>query len=371
MLAREGFVEVLPQKGTRVSRPSRRTTVDALVVLQYMARASLGSPLPSTSAASMPGSGSRRTAADDGGRVSALEVGGALRDIVATARNRTLDRAACAICEHLRWAEAVLPAVVQEIGMDPATHDDLVAAIVERDGERADAAMRAWRDQVLAPPPSRPLQAGRSIPRKLLRDQVYASILDALADGTLTAGDHLREDDLMTWLGVSRTPVKEALNRLEMIGVVEMLAGRQALLPAFDPYRLGEALEALAIFSDLALCTVIPHMGDDARTLLIEHYDAMRDGATLGDFGAAISCFSAALLQLGEVSENATLNALMASITPWLYKDVGVTLTGDVTRIADYGERMGAAVRRADGAEAAVLTSQLLRCSANALRAGG
>lgn len=41
-------------------------------------------------------------------------------------------------------------------------------------------------------------------------------------DGTLEPGERLNDEDLIAWLGVSRTPIREALSQLARAGLVEM-----------------------------------------------------------------------------------------------------------------------------------------------------
>ena len=64
-------------------------------------------------------------------------------------------------------------------------------------------------------------------PRPLLRDDVLERMRDAIVDGTLTPGEQVRDADLATWLGVSRTPVREALLELGRAGLV--LGRRRAI----------------------------------------------------------------------------------------------------------------------------------------------
>ncbi len=59
-----------------------------------------------------------------------------------------------------------------------------------------------------------------------LSDEVYARIGAAILDGTLAPGERLRDVDIATQLGISRTPVREALQRLERFGLVEVAVGR-------------------------------------------------------------------------------------------------------------------------------------------------
>ena len=56
-------------------------------------------------------------------------------------------------------------------------------------------------------------RCSRSVP-SLLRDTVHDRLRDAIVDGTLAPGEVVRDTELATWLGVSRTPVREALLRL-------------------------------------------------------------------------------------------------------------------------------------------------------------
>ncbi|KIP99506.1 GntR family transcriptional regulator, partial [Curtobacterium flaccumfaciens] len=73
------------------------------------------------------------------------------------------------------------------------------------------------------PVPKSPTSQG---PRRLLRDVVYEQMLEAIENGTLEAGERLNDEELTSWLGVSRTPVREAIARLESEGLVEMAANR-------------------------------------------------------------------------------------------------------------------------------------------------
>src|SRR3954470_11735959 len=56
--------------------------------------------------------------------------------------------------------------------------------------------------------------------RDLLRDRAYGALQDAIVDGTLAPGERLRDQELCEWLGLSRTPVRDALSRLEQDGLV-------------------------------------------------------------------------------------------------------------------------------------------------------
>src|SRR5438067_10360445 len=93
------------------------------------------------------------------------------------------------------------------------------------------------------------------INRSLARDEAYERIRDWIIDGTLRPDEILRDHDIAQSLGVSRTPVREALRRLEDEGFVETALNRWTrvapldLLKAIETYSVIAALEASALES--------------------------------------------------------------------------------------------------------------------------
>jgi DNA-binding GntR family transcriptional regulator len=91
------------------------------------------------------------------------------------------------------------------------------------------------------------------IPRVPLRDEVYRQVLDRIHGGHLTAGSRLRDTDLAAQLGVSRTPVREALLRLTRDGVLDNNMGRGFRVRPFDAVELREVGAILGTLESLAL----------------------------------------------------------------------------------------------------------------------
>jgi DNA-binding GntR family transcriptional regulator len=91
------------------------------------------------------------------------------------------------------------------------------------------------------------------IPRASLRDQVYEIVLRAIVDGELAPGHQIRDLDIAESLGVSRTPVREALQRLLDEGLVETTPGAATRVAPIDTgavsniYPIVGALHALAV----------------------------------------------------------------------------------------------------------------------------
>ena len=74
-------------------------------------------------------------------------------------------------------------------------------------------------------------------------DRVAETLRDAMLDGSLAPGDHLAEADLAARLGVSRTPVREALGRLAAEGLVDLQPNRGARVVNWTPEELRQIFE--------------------------------------------------------------------------------------------------------------------------------
>jgi DNA-binding GntR family transcriptional regulator len=75
-------------------------------------------------------------------------------------------------------------------------------------------------------------------------DQAYVAIRERIDDGRLARGTRLHQEDLAAELGVSRTPVREALRRLAAEGRVELLTNRGARVADIDLEAMPEPYEA-------------------------------------------------------------------------------------------------------------------------------
>jgi DNA-binding GntR family transcriptional regulator len=98
------------------------------------------------------------------------------------------------------------------------------------------------------------------IVRTPLRNEVYSAILERIYRGDLPAGTRIRDTALATQLGVSRTPVREALLRLSREGVVAADMGRGFTVGRLDPVEMRETGAILSTLECLALqsCGDIP-----------------------------------------------------------------------------------------------------------------
>jgi DNA-binding GntR family transcriptional regulator len=91
------------------------------------------------------------------------------------------------------------------------------------------------------------------VTRTPLADQVYLQVLQRIQRGSVPGGSKLRDASIAAELGVSRTPVREALLRLSLEGLLSADAGRGFRLPPLDSAELREIGSILASLEPLAL----------------------------------------------------------------------------------------------------------------------
>lgn len=85
-----------------------------------------------------------------------------------------------------------------------------------------------------------------------LRDVVFKTLREAIIQGDLKPGERLMEIQLAQKLGVSRTPVREAIRKLELEGLVIMTARRGAEVAPITEKDLRDVLEVRKALEGLA-----------------------------------------------------------------------------------------------------------------------
>lgn len=113
----------------------------------------------------------------------------------------------------------------------------------------------------------------------LVRDRIE----DDIATGVFRPGERLDEASLAERFGVSRTPIREALQQLSVAGLVEVRRHRGAIVSAPDPKRLIDMFELMAeleaICGRLAARRLLP----EDETQLTETLTACRRASEQGD----------------------------------------------------------------------------------------
>ncbi len=106
---------------------------------------------------------------------------------------------------------------------------------------------------------------------------VYKRLLDMVRDGDLRPGDRLRESHLAELLGVSRTPVREALRRLEMQGLVTHELHRGTVVRELDHNTITELYFMREVLEGSAAALASRHASQSEIAALRDMIEADRE----------------------------------------------------------------------------------------------
>lgn len=115
-----------------------------------------------------------------------------------------------------------------------------------------------------------------------LRDVVFNTLRQAILRGELQPGERLLEIHLADKLGVSRTPIREAIRKLELDGLVIMIPRKGAVVAEITEKSLRDVLEVRKALEELAVklaCKKIKDEEiDELKRATKEFEDALKDG---------------------------------------------------------------------------------------------
>jgi DNA-binding GntR family transcriptional regulator len=206
--------------------------------------------------------------------------------------------------------------------------------------------------------------------RRKVTDWVYEEIREAIIDLRLAPGEPLREAAISEQLGVSKTPVREALGRLEQEGLVETTSFKGAVVSGYSPRDLEELYELRALLEGAAVRTAADEASDETRLQMQQIVERSRDLRDAGDLTGLASLLGEFDLVVYDQVTNRRVSALIDNLRAHLTR-IGNLTEGIPGRVVASVEEHAAIVdaimrRDPDGAErlmrahlASILTDQL------------
>jgi DNA-binding GntR family transcriptional regulator len=185
------------------------------------------------------------------------------------------------------------------------------------------------------------------------KDEAYRALLERIFQGQIAPGSPLREVRLAEELGISRTPLREAIRQLSRDGLVECLphCGARVIQPdeklVSDVFQIREALEGIAAREAAG------HFQPDELRELREYFEELRIKIAAGDDGDVgdrihgkilASCRNAELSSLmGKYHEMISWFQRLASQVPGrlveAYREHEAILCAIEARDAEWAER--------------------------------
>lgn len=127
-------------------------------------------------------------------------------------------------------------------------------------------------------------RGGLTLPRSGLHERASERLRTMIVEGELAPGAPLVEVELSNALGISRTPLREALKLLAQDGLVELRANRSPRVRALDAAAIGELFEALSgverMAAELAAARItadeLRRLADLQAAIVSEHHAGRR-----------------------------------------------------------------------------------------------
>ena len=160
-----------------------------------------------------------------------------------------------------------------------------------------------------------------TVQRRLLRDEAHDAIRDAILDGTLKPGERLDDKELQQWLGISRTPIRDALQGLAMEGLVESAAQSYTRVVKPDPEHVESFIQTLGVVMGGVTRTTVGTFDDTDRAAFAAIVRRVESALTARDthehLRLGIEMYE---LLLGRCANAALASLARAAMTPMSYQ---------------------------------------------------
>lgn len=103
-----------------------------------------------------------------------------------------------------------------------------------------------------------------------VREKTYQDLKSRILSGDFAPGERLTEEHLAEELGVSRTPVREALHKLEQDGLIQPLGSRGFCIPQDSPEEIEDLFELRAVLEGYTLKIICEKITEEQLDILEE-----------------------------------------------------------------------------------------------------
>lgn len=152
------------------------------------------------------------------------------------------------------------------------------------------------------------------VERKWLGEEVYAALRKMIVQRRLQPGDRLVEGAVAELMGVSRTPVREALQRLEYDGWVNAQPGHSPSVAPITLQEVSETYPLIAVLEGLAVQQALPNLTDADLDRMEALTDAMERHSRRGEVELVVAADADFHAVLHERSRNTRLQRIVGDL---------------------------------------------------------
>ena len=153
-----------------------------------------------------------------------------------------------------------------------------------------------------------------------LRDEVFNTLRERILKGSLKPGERLMEIHLADQLGVSRTPIREAIRMLELEGLVKMVPRRGAQVAKISREDLQDVLEVRKALDTLAVKLACERITEDEIEKLKEAEEEFENTLKTDDTTQIAEADVAFHDVIQAASKNKRLKSMISNLAERIYR---------------------------------------------------
>lgn len=195
---------------------------------------------------------------------------------------------------------------------------------------------------------------------RTMQEIVYDTIREAIQTGRYAPGQRLVADDLAQELGTSRMPVREALHRLEVAGLVTITPHRGAIVSELSAKEIVEIYHIRAVLEGLATRLAAPHLTPADFARMNTAIEGMAAAGADPDLDQMLRQNREFHITIWQAAQASRLRDLLENLydASHRYRNISILLPGRVAQVVQEHRQIVQALVKGDGAAAERLANE-------------
>jgi DNA-binding GntR family transcriptional regulator len=204
---------------------------------------------------------------------------------------------------------------------------------------------------------------------KPLRELVFESLREAIISGQLKPGERMMEIQMAEEMGVSRTPVREAIRKLELEGLVVMIPRKGAYVSGLSLKDIADVFEVRGALEGLAAELASERITDEELERLERYLVQITEDIEKGDLNKVVETDTEFHTQLYKASRNDWLLQIINNLREQIqrFRTTSLSLPGRMKIAVDEHRQIVEAISSRNGKLARKLAQEHIEKAENSL----
>jgi DNA-binding GntR family transcriptional regulator len=209
----------------------------------------------------------------------------------------------------------------------------------------------------------------RTIKKKILHEEIADNLREMIMSGELREGDKIKENELCDWMGISKTPLREALRVLSAEGLIRLIPNRGAYVttPTFE--EIKEMFDVMSVLEGACARAAAEKMSEEDLSKLEKLHKRLEEQYDCRDQKEYIHQNNSYHALVQELAGNKTLNQIVNGLRQkiLLYRFQSLNLPGRFEQSIQEHRSLLGAFRDRDPEKAEMLMKSHLKKQCDAL----